>query len=69
MIKMLCLDYDNTIYDHRQQKIPESAVKALEDVQENAGSCWRAADFSGISGTRLSLNRFVRTASSMPMEH
>ena len=37
MIKMLCLDYDNTIYDHRQQKIPESAVKALEDVR---GKCW-----------------------------
>ena len=33
MIKVLCLDYDNTVFDHRAGKIPESAEKALEAVR------------------------------------
>lgn len=36
MIKVLCLDYDNTVFDHRAGKIPESAEKALEAVR---GKC------------------------------
>ena len=36
MIRMICLDYDNTIFDHRQQKIPESAREALAAVR---GKC------------------------------
>ena len=36
MIKMICLDYDNTIYDHRQKKIPDSAREALEAIR---GKC------------------------------
>lgn len=36
MIKVLCLDYDNTVFDHRSGKIPESAAKALEAVR---GKC------------------------------
>lgn len=36
MIRMICLDYDNTIYDHKQGKIPDSARKALEAAR---GKC------------------------------
>ncbi|HJA94735.1 MAG TPA: Cof-type HAD-IIB family hydrolase [Candidatus Eisenbergiella merdipullorum] len=34
MIRMICLDYDNTIFDHKQKKIPDSARKAIEDIRE-----------------------------------
>ena len=36
MIKVLCLDYDNTVFDHRLGNIPESAREALEAVR---GKC------------------------------
>ena len=36
MIRMICLDYDNTIYDHKQGKIPDSARAAIEAIR---GKC------------------------------
>ena len=33
MIKVLCLDYDNTVFDHRLGNIPESAREAQEAVR------------------------------------
>lgn len=36
MIKVLCLDYDNTVFDHNTRTIPESARKALDAVR---GKC------------------------------
>lgn len=36
MIKVICLDYDNTVFDHQTGRIPESAGEALEAVR---GKC------------------------------
>ena len=35
MHKILCLDYDNTIFDHFSKKIPENTIKALDMVRSH----------------------------------
>lgn len=34
MIKLLCLDYDMTLFDHNTQKIPESALEAIGAIRD-----------------------------------
>ncbi len=34
MSKILCLDYDNTLFDHETREVPESALKAINRVRE-----------------------------------
>ncbi len=34
MNKILCLDYDMTLFDHETNEIPESALKALHQIRE-----------------------------------
>ena len=34
MTNIICVDFDMTLFDHQYQKIPESALEALDHIRD-----------------------------------